>query len=314
MWRTLFALAFAAAIGSADSAWAQRAQENDEVKKLEAEINRLQDTIKKIEAQMKKAQEAKTPDPKGRADDRKMPPSTGFGGGRGKGPAPAGPGAGPPGGPGGAPPGGRPGVGGPGGGGGPGAGGSQPKDPDAGIEARFRQLDLNEDGMLSADELSEDLRRERELWDTNHDGFIDLNEFKAYVRARMARNQEQRGGSSGGSSSATGGSSGGFGGSSSGGFFGIGFGGPGAAPAIRVKLLEAELNQLKQNAKTIADRTKEVEARLKEEKVQEEAALRAARSKSAAESGSAPSPDIEKRLDRIEQALEEIQRELRRKR
>src|SRR5207248_758294 len=28
---------------------------------------------------------------------------------------------------------------------------------------------------------------EREQWDTNHDGFIDLNEFKAYAKARLQK-------------------------------------------------------------------------------------------------------------------------------
>ncbi|OAI54594.1 hypothetical protein AYO44_03370 [Planctomycetaceae bacterium SCGC AG-212-F19] len=51
-------------------------------------------------------------------------------------------------------------------------------------EAVFRQHDLNGDGVLNFDELPEALRDERDRWDTNGDGFIDLAEFKRYFRAR----------------------------------------------------------------------------------------------------------------------------------
>jgi hypothetical protein len=53
-------------------------------------------------------------------------------------------------------------------------------------EALFRRLDQNGDGLLNHDEMPEALRAERDKWDTNKDGFIDLGEFKAYFQARMA--------------------------------------------------------------------------------------------------------------------------------
>jgi Ca2+-binding EF-hand superfamily protein len=52
-------------------------------------------------------------------------------------------------------------------------------------EAAFRQMDLNGDGMLSYDEMSDTLKAERDKWDTNKDGLIDLNEFKAYFKERL---------------------------------------------------------------------------------------------------------------------------------
>ncbi len=64
-------------------------------------------------------------------------------------------------------------------------------------ESSFRRHDLNGDGLLNYDEMSQTLRAERETWDTNRDGFIDLNEYKAYYRARMAQRSSERGGSFG---------------------------------------------------------------------------------------------------------------------
>jgi hypothetical protein len=60
-------------------------------------------------------------------------------------------------------------------------------------EAMFRQLDQNGDGVLNYDEMPEALRAEREQWDTDQNGLIDLNEFKAYFQARMQQFQAQRG-------------------------------------------------------------------------------------------------------------------------
>jgi Ca2+-binding EF-hand superfamily protein len=51
-------------------------------------------------------------------------------------------------------------------------------------EEWFLELDQNGDGLLDYDEMPEELRAERNLWDTNHDGFISLDEFKAYCEAR----------------------------------------------------------------------------------------------------------------------------------
>jgi Ca2+-binding EF-hand superfamily protein len=93
---------------------------------------------------------------------------------------------------------------GPGGPGGPpssGASGSRGGfDPDTIAERIFRRLDTNGDGVLNYDEMAADesLRAERDKWDTNRDGFIDLNEFKAYFRARAQQFQTAgRGGWSG---------------------------------------------------------------------------------------------------------------------
>ena len=87
--------------------------------------------------------------------------------------------------------GGMPGFGGaPGFGGNPGVtwGGAAAADPMAGMaEAQFRRLDTNGDGMLNYDEMSqsESLKIEKDKWDANGDGFIDLAEFKAYFKARV---------------------------------------------------------------------------------------------------------------------------------
>ena len=52
---------------------------------------------------------------------------------------------------------------------------------------RFRLLDRNGDGLLSEEEMTPNLRLEREKWDTNRDGQIDLTEFCAYVQAVTER-------------------------------------------------------------------------------------------------------------------------------
>jgi Ca2+-binding EF-hand superfamily protein len=65
--------------------------------------------------------------------------------------------------------------------GGPGGG----SDPDRRTEDRFQRMDRDQDGVLSNDELPETLQMERDKYDTNHDGKIDLNEYKAYLAARF---------------------------------------------------------------------------------------------------------------------------------
>lgn len=49
----------------------------------------------------------------------------------------------------------------------------------------FRKLDLNGDGLLNYDEMSDAVRSERGRWDTNRDGFIDRNEYWAYYQGRL---------------------------------------------------------------------------------------------------------------------------------
>lgn len=68
---------------------------------------------------------------------------------------------------------------------------------DATIEARaeamFRRLDKNGDGRLSVEEMGEPLATERDKWDTNMDGYIDLKEFKAYFASRrVSGNREAK--------------------------------------------------------------------------------------------------------------------------
>jgi Ca2+-binding EF-hand superfamily protein len=85
---------------------------------------------------------------------------------------PGGPGGGP-GGPGGGPgwPGGAPGA----------PGGDDPR-----TRAWFDSLDQNRDGVLSWNEMPDDLRQERDRWDANRDGVISFDEFKEYAKAKLA--------------------------------------------------------------------------------------------------------------------------------
>ena len=56
---------------------------------------------------------------------------------------------------------------------------------DSTAEGMFARLDTNGDGVLNFDEMPPDLRSERELWDKDKNGMIDLQEFKAYYQARI---------------------------------------------------------------------------------------------------------------------------------
>jgi hypothetical protein len=49
--------------------------------------------------------------------------------------------------------------------------------------ALFDQFDQNGDGVLNSDEMPEALRAERDKWDADGNGLIDLAEFRAFLRA-----------------------------------------------------------------------------------------------------------------------------------
>jgi hypothetical protein len=92
------------------------------------------------------------------------------------------------------------GGGGPGGPGGPmsltvtkGPDGAPAFDMNRVAEDRFRQLDKDSDGLLKVEEMPESLKAERDKWDANKDGFIDLYEYKEYFKARMQQAQQERG-------------------------------------------------------------------------------------------------------------------------
>lgn len=59
-------------------------------------------------------------------------------------------------------------------------------------ESMFRRADIDNDGVLSAEEMSESLSREKEKWDKNSDGVIDRDEYKSYISARMLALQQDR--------------------------------------------------------------------------------------------------------------------------
>jgi EF hand len=86
----------------------------------------------------------------------------------------------------------------------PGAGAGGPgmdqQDRDRRTEQRFQQMDQNQNGVLEFDEMSDNLKAERDKYDLNHDGVIDLNEYKAYMQARrdsQSQSGENRGGPGG---------------------------------------------------------------------------------------------------------------------
>jgi Ca2+-binding EF-hand superfamily protein len=73
----------------------------------------------------------------------------------------------------------------------PNGGMSQADMIDRWAESMFRRYDQNGDGLLNYDEMPESLRIERDKWDTNKDGFIDLNEFKAFFKAALQKRMEE---------------------------------------------------------------------------------------------------------------------------
>ncbi len=52
------------------------------------------------------------------------------------------------------------------------------------VETRFKERDRNGDGTLNADEMNDSLRADLARWDTNKDGLMDFNEYKAYAANR----------------------------------------------------------------------------------------------------------------------------------
>ena len=118
----------------------------------------------------------------GGAGGGRRPGGQGGGGGAPGGATPGAPAA-----PGGAPGGGR--GAGRFGGFGPGGG-----DPNAWMDERFRLLDKDGDGYLSYDEMSDNLKAEKDKWDTNKDGKIDLAEWREYLKAYVEQRRQEYGG------------------------------------------------------------------------------------------------------------------------
>ena len=52
-------------------------------------------------------------------------------------------------------------------------------------EADFKRRDINGDGRLVPEEMSDQLRNQLDRWDTDHDGLISLDEYKVYYSARL---------------------------------------------------------------------------------------------------------------------------------
>jgi len=71
------------------------------------------------------------------------------------------------------------------------------RNPDSWAETTFQQLDKNGDGVLNSDEMPDELKAELDKWDTDHNGLIDLNEYKAYFQARMQQRMADRQGAQG---------------------------------------------------------------------------------------------------------------------
>ena len=66
-------------------------------------------------------------------------------------------------------------------------GGNRDSDIDTRAERSFRERDKDNDGLLRFEEMSDQLQTERDTYDADKNGFIDLAEYKAYMRVRMAR-------------------------------------------------------------------------------------------------------------------------------
>jgi EF hand len=68
-----------------------------------------------------------------------------------------------------------------------------PQDDERQAEIWFNQMDKNKDGQLDPAEMEATLLEEKDVWDTNHDGLINLEEYKEYYKARMASLRQQNG-------------------------------------------------------------------------------------------------------------------------
>src|SRR5215470_6170433 len=66
---------------------------------------------------------------------------------------------------------------------------TRPAVPPGWIDERFRRLDKDGDGYLSYDEMTENLKAEKDRWDVNKDGKIDLAEWREYIQALIAQRQ-----------------------------------------------------------------------------------------------------------------------------
>ncbi|HLW65550.1 MAG TPA: hypothetical protein VKS79_09545 [Gemmataceae bacterium] len=75
-------------------------------------------------------------------------------------------------------------------GGSPGGPAGMAMNPDSMAEGLFRRLDRDRDGVLSGDEIPNELKLELDKWDTNKNGTIELEEFKPWFAARMAARQQ----------------------------------------------------------------------------------------------------------------------------
>src|SRR5262249_27963530 len=70
----------------------------------------------------------------------------------------------------------------------PGAGGEVgAHDPHAWMDERFRLLDRDGDGLLRYEEMTENLKAEKDKWDANKDGHIARREWREYVPASLAQ-------------------------------------------------------------------------------------------------------------------------------
>src|SRR5438132_3509466 len=64
-------------------------------------------------------------------------------------------------------------------------GGGRGGNPTLTAAGMFSSLDKNGNGYLNYDEMPDQLRAERDRWDTDRNGLIDLSEFRAFFEARV---------------------------------------------------------------------------------------------------------------------------------